>query len=191
VRARLDGRRALIVVTSDHGEAFGEGGRYFHTYWLSSELLRVPLVVRYPEQRGAGTTDSRPIQLTDVLPLIANEVGIAYGDGIDGVLPGERELAFADLFRHRLAIRANAERFDRDLSAAIDWPFMLVRSDRGEADLSRIDSVPEQPASEDGPRMRLSSALDARQVARPRSAGASPVVDEDVGEMLKHLGYVE
>jgi arylsulfatase len=54
VQARPGGDRTLIVVTADHGEALGEEGRLGHGFWLSEELTRVPLIVRYPGDRDAG-----------------------------------------------------------------------------------------------------------------------------------------
>jgi hypothetical protein len=40
--------RTVIMVTADHGEAFGEHGTQFHSLTLYDELLRVPLLVRVP-----------------------------------------------------------------------------------------------------------------------------------------------
>ena len=45
-RIKID--NTLIVVTSDHGNHIGESGRVYHGYYLSDELLRVPLYVKYP-----------------------------------------------------------------------------------------------------------------------------------------------
>jgi choline-sulfatase len=42
------GRRTAIVVTSDHGEAFGEHGMIRHGFELWEELVRVPLIVKVP-----------------------------------------------------------------------------------------------------------------------------------------------
>jgi len=39
---------ALIVVTADHGEAFGEHGQLQHTTSLYEEVVRVPLLVKFP-----------------------------------------------------------------------------------------------------------------------------------------------
>jgi arylsulfatase A-like enzyme len=45
----------LLVVTSDHGEAFFEHGLSWHGYVPFDEVLRVPLVVSYPRLlRGVG-----------------------------------------------------------------------------------------------------------------------------------------
>ena len=39
----------LVVLTSDHGEGFGEHGLYFRHWGLYDEVLRVPLVMRCPQ----------------------------------------------------------------------------------------------------------------------------------------------
>jgi arylsulfatase A-like enzyme len=48
VRASDFGSRTAIVVTSDHGEAFGEHGMYRHGFELWEALVRVPLIVYVP-----------------------------------------------------------------------------------------------------------------------------------------------
>jgi arylsulfatase A-like enzyme len=189
LRARPHAERALWVVTADHGEAFGEGGRYAHTYWLSEEQIRVPLLVRYPDGRGAGTSRDDPVLLTDVLPLVAAELGFEAPPGIDGVLPGERRQVTARLYRHTMAMRLSPERFDRDLEVAIEWPFKLLRSDTGERQLYRIDGLSEHPAHEPGVAERLAAGLDARRPPARATPAAAP--DEAALRALRRLGYVE
>ena len=47
---------ALVIVTSDHGEEFGEHGQMgWHSHTLYDELLRVPLLVKLPKSRRAGS----------------------------------------------------------------------------------------------------------------------------------------
>jgi choline-sulfatase len=40
--------RTVLIVTADHGEAFGEHGLYKHAFWLWEVLVRVPLIVHVP-----------------------------------------------------------------------------------------------------------------------------------------------
>jgi arylsulfatase A-like enzyme len=42
------GKRTAVVVTSDHGEAFGEHGMIRHGFELWEELVRVPLIIKVP-----------------------------------------------------------------------------------------------------------------------------------------------
>jgi arylsulfatase A-like enzyme len=44
--------RGYVLVSADHGEAFGEHGTTFHTKTLYDELLRVPLIVWGPKIRA-------------------------------------------------------------------------------------------------------------------------------------------
>ncbi len=50
------GERAVMIVTSDHGEELGEEGRVGHEYGLSQALIHVPLFVRGPGLR-TGTIE--------------------------------------------------------------------------------------------------------------------------------------
>jgi hypothetical protein len=43
------GQDAIVVLTSDHGDSLGEEGRWGHAYTLYPEIVRVPLLVRFPE----------------------------------------------------------------------------------------------------------------------------------------------
>lgn len=55
----------LVVVTSDHGELLGEHGLLFHDMnRLHEPLLHVPLLVKYPGGRHAGTSLEETTSLT-------------------------------------------------------------------------------------------------------------------------------
>jgi membrane-anchored protein YejM (alkaline phosphatase superfamily) len=41
---------SLIIVTSDHGQLLGDHGRVNHGTFLDDELLRVPMLIKYPEK---------------------------------------------------------------------------------------------------------------------------------------------
>lgn len=80
----LEAQDALIIVLSDHGEAFDEHGHYSHGHGLYDELLRVPLLVRLPGGQLAGTVDDRAASLLDVLPTVLAGAGLAPPDGLVG-----------------------------------------------------------------------------------------------------------
>ena len=48
---RINVDDSLIIVTSDHGNHAGENGRISHGFYLTDELLRVPLYIRYPKNQ--------------------------------------------------------------------------------------------------------------------------------------------
>ncbi|MBK9259872.1 MAG: sulfatase [Polyangiaceae bacterium] len=65
--------RCALIVTSDHGEAFGEHGSRTHGVSLYEELLRIPLFVRLPNvpPRKVDT----PVTLIDLGPTILDLMG--------------------------------------------------------------------------------------------------------------------
>ena len=66
---RLEDRGTLentiVIVTSDHGEEFGEHGTMFHGHSLYMPLLHVPLVISYPPRVPARRI-YRPVSLRDI-----------------------------------------------------------------------------------------------------------------------------
>lgn len=97
------GDDALVVLTADHGEAFGEHGQRFHGSSLFDEELRVPLVICAPTDRSLGPP--RPIDTTvglvDVLPTVLELVGLSGATGYP--LHGESLVAH---LRHGAARRS-------------------------------------------------------------------------------------
>ena len=72
--------RTLVIVTSDHGEGFGEHGCHGHSNSLYEELLHVPLVVRLPGQNNKSQSEAA-VSLRSI-PTI-----------VDMTLAGERDPA--------------------------------------------------------------------------------------------------
>ncbi|MEO8601162.1 MAG: sulfatase-like hydrolase/transferase [bacterium] len=76
---------ALLVVTADHGVSFraGESQRWL-TATNAADILWVPLFIKLPQQR-LGRIDDRNVQTIDVLPTIADALGVTIPWRIDGV----------------------------------------------------------------------------------------------------------
>jgi arylsulfatase A-like enzyme len=72
--AQYDG--ALVVFTADHGEEFEDHGKWLHGRSVFDELIRVPLVVKFPGGRWSGRRVAQQVQLVDVLPTVLSEVGL-------------------------------------------------------------------------------------------------------------------
>ena len=48
LESQRDSTRTIVIITSDHGEGFGEHGTYDHGWNLYQDVLRVPLVIEGP-----------------------------------------------------------------------------------------------------------------------------------------------
>ncbi|HJQ84480.1 MAG TPA: sulfatase [Candidatus Binatia bacterium] len=66
---------ALIVVTADHGELLGDGGRWGHGGEPVRALVHVPLIVKYPGGARRGV-EEQPVSLVDVAPTILAVLGL-------------------------------------------------------------------------------------------------------------------
>lgn len=77
---------SLVIVTSDHGQLLGEHGRISHGTFLYDELLRVPLLIKYPIGYEIERTEneSKYISLVKLKPFILGMVDNKLSD--DNVL---------------------------------------------------------------------------------------------------------
>ncbi len=73
----------LVVITSDHGEEFGEHGSLGHGGTLYQEALHVPLIIA-----GPGVAKNRfveaPVSSLDIMPTLLDLAGIAVDPGFSG-----------------------------------------------------------------------------------------------------------
>lgn len=66
----------IIVVTSDHGEAFGEHGQEGHGRGLYRETTEVPLMIHFPFRLDPGAVVRTRTRNIDVWPTLLDLVGI-------------------------------------------------------------------------------------------------------------------
>jgi len=70
-------RDTVVVVVADHGEELGDHGGWEHGQRAWEELLRVPLVVRWPGRPDlAGRRVAEPVQIVDILPTLLETFGL-------------------------------------------------------------------------------------------------------------------
>ena len=116
-RERWD--QTVVLVTSDHGEAFGEHGRMGHNTTVYDEMLHVPFVLRVPEDFRLPAVDSESIaSLADVTPTLL---------GLAGVEPRGRLYG-----QNLLAPRVTAGRHVVSRSGGVR-PFYAYRTERWKA----------------------------------------------------------
>lgn len=78
----LDGKTAVVFL-SDHGEEFHDHGRMWHGQSAYGEMVRVPLIVRWPGQVAARRVDD-PVQLIDVMPTLLDISRLSHPEGLQG-----------------------------------------------------------------------------------------------------------
>jgi arylsulfatase A-like enzyme len=81
----LDGLRqlglsgeTLVILTSDHGEYFGEHGLWTHRPPPFVQGTHIPLIVRWPEGIPAGLRIEDHVQLMDIMPTVLQTTGLNH-----------------------------------------------------------------------------------------------------------------
>lgn len=180
----------LLIVTSDHGEAFGGAGHIGlvgHGVSVEEDQVHVPLIVRYPGARERGVVEEA-VSLLDVLPTILEELAVDCPQGLEGrslgAATGER-LIVAESFPHH---QSNSGRgVERALYVG---PWKLVTAD-GLWELVSLGLSSSQPAR------RRDVAEDLRELLRrwveeADRRGAEKddaAVPEELLQALRDLGY--
>ena len=177
---------ALVVITSDHGEEFGEHGGLLHRSLLYDELLKVPLLILGEGVTGGRVVD-RPVSSVDIAPTLLAFAGIEVPPHLAGTnlladTIAERPI-FSQYGGHRFAIRSGSFKLIEDVEA-------------GRAELYDLEKDPreQQDLAADHPEMvtRLLRQLRQwKQSVPPRMEhGDAPELDEEEIEKLEALGYV-
>ncbi len=102
--------RAVVILTADHGEAFGEHGYLYHATMIYDEVLRVPFLAKIPGQTPRKI--DTPISLLDVGPTLLdlwgqNTPGAMEGSSLIPLIQGKSmplRVIAADSGRHQRAM---------------------------------------------------------------------------------------
>jgi arylsulfatase A-like enzyme len=166
-RLQLD-RETLVVVLGDHGESFGEQGRWLHGGDLLDPEIHVPLIMWYPGVLPAGEVVEAVSRSVDVMPTVLDLFGIPIPATVEGqsllpIVRGEQR------GNERFAI---AELADRSIVTIVthDWQLLknnasgvirLHRTDQPAAIQEEFSAVEPQLAAE------LENQLDQWQATHP------------------------
>jgi arylsulfatase A-like enzyme len=190
-------RGTILIVTADHGEEFGDHNGRGHGKTLYSEMLHVPLLLRYPETFPARRI-TEPVGLIDILPTLRDLTRSAREPRDEGrsLVPliggapvdAERRSLFAHLFRR--------DDGGRMLHSARRGRWKYIEGSSGERMLFDLSRDPHESTNlveaSHAVAERLRSSLhDFVRTARKLSAPpATTVPDSGTIERLRSLGYV-
>lgn len=189
----LEAGGTAVLITSDHGEAFGEAGRWKHED-ISEPQVRVPLMLRLPEVRPTGKRVRGPVSGVDVAPTLLALAGVEAPEGIDGI-----DLVAESPQPDRVILVEDRDHLDvGDVRVALyRSPFKLVRRGLGE-DITyrlhdlRYDSLDQVDVQDEHPEVfrELVQLLTERRLAFDASEAEAAVQLGDQTDALRALGYM-
>jgi arylsulfatase A-like enzyme len=197
----------VIIVTSDHGEHFGEHGLWGHVHGLYEEVLQIPFVVAGPGV-PVGRSE-KPARLIDVAPTALALAGVDRSSWpqYDGRPVGEGDARDPRVAEQYIPVLlGSAEGLAGDLGGVKarrrSWSDGEVKVHLREGGKPKLFDIAANPA-EDWARVRMSDArvesavagLDAwaeqTGIQWPEHVGAGPAVSGWQQDALRALGYVE
>jgi arylsulfatase A-like enzyme len=76
-------QNTLVILTSDHGESFGDHGIFLHGASLYLDEVAVPLVILSPDA-PAGHIVTEPVSLRDLPATVVDQLGLSEGSPFPG-----------------------------------------------------------------------------------------------------------
>jgi arylsulfatase len=185
---------AILVVTSDHGEAFGEHGAWGHNAALFDEITRVPLLLWSSGGRLAPGRSSTPVSLIDLAPTLMDLAGLeppaafdggSLGPWIRGERTDSRVIFFENPLNDEMGVRTAEWIYFEGLAGDNSRRWLFEARDTAQADnlAGRFPEVAD----------RLSRLVVGRREAdRGRALPSREIeLDEQRIEELKDLGYLQ
>jgi arylsulfatase A-like enzyme len=185
----------MIVITSDHGEAFGERHRVGHANSPYQNLLHVALVVKYPRQTHRGT-EERPVSLTDVAPTILQTAGVAVPPTMQGrsLTEGATRDIFSETFPCPVAHSPDCPN-GCTARAIFSSPYKFITSSNGHRELFDLGRDPTESRNLYIQQRELAAQLDGRLLqwmkSMPQQSRETHTVSPEDLRRLKSLGYVQ
>jgi arylsulfatase A-like enzyme len=193
-------RDLLVVVTSDHGEAFLQHGAQGHNAQVYEEMLHVPLVVA-----GRGSVEvprgvvAVPVSLLDLLPTLVDLLDLPaprqtpQGRSLAALLRGEpldlppRPLFLSSRYKPRPAdVQLGLRQGDLKLVLSGDGARCELY-DLAADPYERVDLAARRPADVERLRTRLWAWYADRVPAAPPGAEGQPTPQQQ--DALRALGY--
>ena len=185
----------VLVLTSDHGEAFLEHHFLLHVE-VYNDLLHVPLILRVPGEAGGRVVET-PVGLEDLAPTLLELAGVPVPPEVAGsVLPRENAPAAERRFfgyRHRL-LRVTRPFYTGFSLQRGDWKLVYHRIGAGEwqSELYHVAEDPEETRpveTEPELEQRYRGELLEWVGSRASEAEGPVKLDPDTLEHLRALGY--
>jgi arylsulfatase A-like enzyme len=203
---------SLVIVTADHGEAFYEHGHWQHSQTLYEEIIRIPMIVKWPGDSLKGRIRAQVSQV-DVFPSVLQAAGIeppatefvSLRELVDAErrVSEERVVMSEVTWRSpnetsmKVSFRTERMKFLATLAGPVGDD--LGVSETRQEELYDLVADPDERTNLAAERSeelasfqgRLRSFIDGARAQRSTRPGQQIELDEELLERLRALGYVD
>lgn len=195
----IDQDNTIIIITSDHGELFGEHALYGHTHNAFDALLHVPLLIKLPPYYECMPQKiDRMVKLLDIVPTITDLLEIKTGLQFDGeslrpLIEGREEqyssdYVISEVRKAFLCVRKNKWKFVLNKRENNPWKGLFdMENDMDESN----NLIDKETAIANQLEELLNNHLEAIESESSPSSHDEIVEDEAMKIRLKGLGYLD
>ena len=185
--------RSTIVLVSDHGEGLGDHGEQEHGLFVYDEAIHVPLIIKRPENIGAGRRVADVVQHLDLVPTILDYLkvpipGNLHGRSLRPLLEGTGHLPEQAVYAEALYARYHFGW--SELTALTDARYRYIRAPR--AELYDLQHDPHERQNLADGRAAVTAALAGAldRLIAGTTIQAPSDVSAEARARLQALGYV-
>jgi len=142
-------KNSLFFLLGDHGEEFGEHGHIGHSGLVHEQQIRVPLILKLPNNKHGGKIIETPVSLVDIFPTIVSQLDITVETPFDGnslteVIAGEidKRPILAETFPNPGKAVSRSVRYGRYKWISVDYPGIISQSKSLRGLVSNITEIP-------------------------------------------------
>ncbi len=123
----------IIIYTSDHGEHLGYHHQILKGGYLYESIMKVPLIIKYPESQYAGTKNHKLVSNIDLAPTIINTVGLITPESMSGQNLTDNSFSREYIFAHA---------WFGDQAMARSKKYKLIQKRNGESLFFKLETDP-------------------------------------------------
>jgi arylsulfatase A-like enzyme len=142
----------IVIITSDHGEQFGEHDFYVHANSLYKPLLQVPLMISFPRSVPADKRIAARVSLRDIPATVLDLIGLAGTGTFPGQSlarywsgsspdPTQANLVLAEVRKATWALQRYPTAIG-DMQALLDDDYHYIKNADGREELYALDKDP-------------------------------------------------
>jgi arylsulfatase A-like enzyme len=206
-------RNTMIILTSDHGEEFFDHEGWYHGHTLYEELIRIPLIIKFPHSPFKNARIANTVRIVDIMPTILDQLDIDYSPySLDGVSlipylkdkPHPERIAVSDLdspestlslpvkislIQNRYKLILNND-FGQPTETYLPVPPPIALVELYDIETDPLERNNIAPQNEDLVKDLIDKIYAAYESASKKSTKKQKELDKDLEETMRALGYI-